>query len=219
MTRIKICGLMEVEHARAAAEAGADFVGIVFAEGRRKVTPEKARDVTTAMHTLEESPQVVGVFAGHTTEEVNRIAEYCGLDRVQLSGDEPWSFCLQMTRPVIRTVHIGQATTASQVLALVTEGNHALSGHDNYFHLDTKLGNASGGTGQTFDWRLAVAIARRFPVILTGGQTPENVVEAVRTIQPWGVDVSSGVETGGIKDTKKIIKFIETVRQFDAGAG
>jgi len=217
MTRIKICGLTEIEHALAAAEAGADFVGVVFAEGRRKLTPEKAREIAIAVHSLEKPTQVVGVFARYTAAEANRIAEHCGLDRVQLAGDESWSFCLQIAHPITKTVHVGPETTAEQVLAQIIEGSRALRGRDISFLLDTKLGNASGGTGHRFDWSIVPTVARRFSVIIAGGLTPDNVAQAIKTINPWGVDVSTGVETGGVKDLKKIKQFIEAVRKTDAG--
>jgi phosphoribosylanthranilate isomerase len=213
MTRVKICGLMEAEHAIVAAEAGADFVGVVFAEGRRKITPEKAREIAAAVHSLARPLQVVGVFARHSTAEVNRIAKSCGLDRVQLAGGEPWPFCLEMTRPINKTIHIAPETTAGQVLAEIAEGNRVLAGRDFIFLLDTKLGNASGGTGRLFDWSIAREVARRYPVIVAGGLDLENVGKLVSDVRPWGVDVSSGVETNGRKDPDKIRAFIAAVRK------
>jgi len=213
VTKVKICGLMEAEHALVAAEAGADFVGVVFAEGRRKLTPEKAREIAAAVHRLAKPPPVVGVFARHTAADVNRIAGFCGLDRVQLAGGESWPFCLEMGRPITKTIHVAPETTADQVLAEIAEGSRALAGHDFIFLLDTKLGDASGGTGRLFDWSIAREVALRYPVIVAGGLDPDNVPRLLRDVQPWGVDVSSGVETNGRKDAAKIRAFIEAVRR------
>ena len=213
MTKVKICGLMDVEHALAAAEAGADFVGMVFAEGRRKLTPAKAKEIASAVHAIPNAPQVVGVFAGHSAAEVNRIAEFCGLDRVQLAGGEPWPFCLEMTHPVTKTVHIAPETTVDHVLGEIAEGERALAGRDVIVLLDTKVGKASGGTGHLFDWSIAREAARYHSVIVAGGLDPENVGRLVTDVRPWGVDVSSGVETNGRKDPAKIRAFIEAVRR------
>ncbi len=213
MTRVKICGLMEVEHAVVAAEAGADFLGVVFAEGRRKLTPERAREIAAAVHRLGKPPPVVGVFARHTAAEVNRIAGFCGLDRVQLAGGESWDFCLEMTLSINKTIHIAPETSARQALAEIAQGSRVLAGRDFIFLLDTKLGNASGGTGRLFDWSIAREVARCYPVIVAGGLDPKNVGRLVSDVRPWGVDVSSGVETNGRKDPAKIRAFIEAVRK------
>jgi phosphoribosylanthranilate isomerase len=213
MTRVKICGLVEVEHAIVAAQSGADFVGMVFAEGRRQLPPEKAREIAAAVHGVAKPPQVVGVFARHTASDVNRIAEYCGLDRVQLAGGEAWSFCLEMERPITRTIHVAPGTSAEQVLAEIAEGKRALAGRDLFFLLDTKVGDASGGTGRLFDWSIAREVTRRYPVIVAGGLDPGNVSRLVKDVGPWGVDVSSGVETNGRKDPARIRAFIEAVRK------
>jgi phosphoribosylanthranilate isomerase len=215
MTLVKICGLSEVEHALVAAEAGADFIGVVFAEGRRKVTPEKAQAISRAIHNLKDSPQVVGVFAGYSPAEVNRIAEYCVLDRVQLSGGETWEYCLQIEKPVTKTLHISPNTTASRILTEIEKSNRFLKDTSLLFLLDTKMGNASGGTGRTFDWNVARDITDRFPVLVAGGLDPDNVAELIRLTHPQGVDVSSGVEIEGRKDPAKIRAFIEVVRQAD----
>ncbi len=213
MTMIKICGLMEVEHALVAAEAGADFVGVVFADGRRKVTLEKAREIATAVHALKAPPHVVGVFAGQPAAEVNHIADFCGLDRVQLAGGEPWSFYLDITRPINKTIHVGPETDIDGVLAEIAAGQTVMAGRDLIVLLDTKVGAASGGTGRRFDWAIARAVARRYPVLVAGGLDPQNVVKLVEEVRPWGVDVSSGVETNDRKDPARIKAFIEAVRK------
>jgi phosphoribosylanthranilate isomerase len=215
MTVVKICGLSELEHALAAAEAGADFIGMVFAESRRKVTPIKARDISLALHRHGDPLRIAGVFAGIAAAEVNRIAAYCGLDRVQLSGGETWQYCLQIDWPITKTLHITPSTTTRQVLDDLEEGSRVMKNKDVLFLLDTKLGVASGGTGHTFDWSLAKEVAARFPVMVAGGLDADNVAELIHQVQPWGVDVSSGVETEGRKDPAKIRAFIEAVKRAD----
>jgi phosphoribosylanthranilate isomerase len=213
VTRIKICGLSETEHVLAAAAAGADFVGLVFAPSRRRVAPDKAFGLVEALRRLKTATETVGVFAGFPAVQVNRIADYCGLDRVQLSGGESWEFCTQIDRPIIKTVHISPQSTGDSLLRAIEEGRRLLQNRNLVFLLDTRVGTASGGTGQTFDWRLAKEVGTRFPVVVAGGLTPVNVTRLVREVQPWAVDVSSGVETLGNKDTAKIDKFIEAVRR------
>ena len=216
MTLVKICGLSEVEDALGAAEAGADFVGMVFAESRRKVRPERALEMVSAVKNSKRSPQTVGVFAGFSPEEVNTIAEYCGLHRVQLSGGEPWHYCQQVSRPLTKSLHISTETKTEELLNAMEEGTRFLKGRDIIFLLDTKVGNASGGTGKTFDWNVAKEVAVRFPVMIAGGLDPNNVTTLIREIHPWAVDVSSGVETAGRKDTSKIGRFIAAVKGIDA---
>jgi phosphoribosylanthranilate isomerase len=216
VTKVKICGLSEIEHALVAAEAGADFVGVVFAEGRRKVSPERAQEISKVVRTLKNQPQVVGVFANHPAAEVNPIAQYCNLDRVQLSGDEAWQFCLRIERPITKTMHVSPATTAEQLIAEIEKGRRLMKGKDFIILLDTRVGNLSGGTGRRFDWQVAKEVAARFPVMVAGGLDPDNVSELVRLVRPWGVDVSGGVETGGRKDPAKITAFVESVRNADA---
>lgn len=215
MTRIKICGLSEVEHALVALEAGADFVGMVFADSRRKVTAEKARDIVRTLKRFAPRPEAVGVFAGSAIDEVNRIAEFSGLDRVQLSGGESLHYCLGIERPTILSLPISSETTERSLLEAVEEISIS-RGHKNVvILLDTKVGSRTGGTGTTFDWKMASKVASRFEVMIAGGLDPTNVDKLIRDLHPWAVDVSSGVETQGSKDPVKIRKFVESVRNAD----
>jgi len=217
VTLVKICGLREPAHALAAAEAGADFIGLVFAESRRRVTVDQARGIVGALGEprlvgagggaehieallRRKRPLVVGVFAGADAETVNRTAEAVGLDLVQLSGDEPWELCDKLSRPVLKAVKVKEGTSAGEIIATLRPGAVPL--------LDTHAEGALGGTGRPFDWAVAAEVARRFPIVLAGGLTPGNVGEAVRRVRPWAVDVSSSVETDGVKDVEKIRAFI-----------
>jgi phosphoribosylanthranilate isomerase len=212
MTRVKICGLSEVEHALVAAEAGADFIGVVLAAGKRQVSPETALYISEAVHRLSAPPEVVGVFVNTPAIDVNRMAGQCRLDRVQLSGDETWEYCRDIEKPVIKAIHISAGNTAVQVVTEIKKGLHLFIGKGIIFLLDSHSTQAYGGTGQTFDWRLAEDVPRNLPLLIAGGLTPQNVKKLVKDIQPWGVDVSSGVETGSRKDHDKIKAFIKAVR-------
>ena len=212
MTKIKICGLSEIQHALIAAKAGADFIGLVFAPSRRRVSAQKALQIVKVIHSLRPHPDIVGVFANSTAGEVNRIADYCNLDWVQLSGDETWHYCQQIERPVIKTIHVLTTKTIEEIADEITAGHQLLRRGKLICHLDSKVGDAHGGTGQTFNWQLANEVSSRFSVIIAGGLTPDNVGRLVKEVRPWGVDVSTGIETNGRKDVAKITAFIRVVR-------
>ena len=212
MTKIKICGLSKIQHALAAAKAGADFLGLVFAPSRRQVSIEKALPIAKEVHALSPHLIVVGVFANSTADEVNRTADYCNLDWIQLSGDETWDYCQQIERPIIKTVHVSSTKTVEGIVSEIAMGYRLLPRHDFVCLVDSKVEDTYGGTGQAFDWKLAKEVSARFSVIIAGGLTPANVRQLVEEVQPWGVDVSTGVESNGQKDTAKIKKFIQAVR-------
>lgn len=214
MTRIKICGIREEVHALAAVEAGADFIGFVFAPTRRQVSPAKAREIVDAVKKSSNAIKTVGVFVDTPASEVNRIADFCGLDWVQLSGNESWEYCRQIARPIIKAIRISQQRP-EEINTELTVGLKTHHPQRFITLLDSQVEGKYGGTGITFNWRLAQQVAKEFPVIIAGGLNPENVAQAIETAMPWGVDVSSGVETDGTKDIAKIKAFIEAVRRTD----
>jgi phosphoribosylanthranilate isomerase len=204
VTRVKICGIRQVDHALAAVEAGADMIGFIFyPPARRYVEPSLAREIVAALP--RDRAQVVGVFVNETAEGMAEVAELVGLDLIQLSGDESDDLNERLTRPVARTVHV-DGSTATAEIALRARGARLI-------HLDTKKSGQYGGTGATFDWRVARSAAEIGPVLLAGGLDPANVGGAIAVARPWGVDVSSGVETEGVKDPSRIEAFIRAVRE------
>ncbi len=241
MTRVKICGVRDVETAREAVKAGADFIGMVFAESRRQVSPEQCYEIVEAVREARREagaahlegpgagevrgaswfgawneaiddalarwrPLLVGVFAGQEAADVNEIAETAGLDLVQLSGGEDEAFAREIRQPAFQVLHVHPETTADEVLERAEPG--AAVG----ILLDTGSAEAWGGTGTAFDWGVAAEVGERLPLMLAGGLGPENVREAVATVDPWAVDVSSGVETDGVKDHEKVRAFIRAAK-------
>jgi phosphoribosylanthranilate isomerase len=217
VTKVKICGLCKVEHILAAAEAGADFVGMIFARSKRQITPEKAIAMVKVVRELDKLPAIVGVFVNTPASEVNRIASECDLDLVQLSGDEDWQYCLEIDKPVIKVIHVADSDTVDQIVATIEEGFNVLQGRDVMYLLDTKSDDAYGGTGQPLSRQIAAGVARRIPVIIAGGLNPDNIARVVDEVHPWGVDVSSGVEIDGIKDVNRIKEFISEVKTVAGG--
>jgi phosphoribosylanthranilate isomerase len=211
MTRIKICGIKDKAHAMAAVEAGADFIGLVFAPSKRQVTPTQALEIASAVKESSGSTRVVGVFVNAPVSQVNEIADFCALDWVQLSGDESWEYCREIVEPVIKAIRIGQQSP-EELYAELSAGSKLLSSQRFITLLDSQVEGEYGGTGESFNWNIARQVAREFPVIIAGGLDPENVAGLIEVVRPWGVDVSSGVESNGLKDDSKIRAFVKAVR-------
>ena len=203
MTHVKICGVRRVEHARIAADAGAQFVGLVFAPSRRRIDPDAARALV-ARTRVTSAVQFVGVFVNETPAEINRIARACMLDFAQLSGAEPDSMVDELDVPAIKVFHVPEAGIDADLASRVERSRAQL------VLLDTASTGSYGGTGQAFRWSACHRIER--PFLLAGGLAPGNVADAIRAMSPWGVDVSSGVESGGEKDGSKIAQFVASVQ-------
>ena len=201
MTRVKICGITAVDDAREAASAGADAIGLVFAEGPRRIDTERAREIIA---TVGPFVTPVALFVNSPLDSIIDITDELGIRTVQLHGDEPPEF-VEKLRPLRVIKAVGVA------------GKADLDGLDRFradaLLLDARVPGKAGGTGQVFDWSLAVEPAERFRVILAGGLHPDNVADAVRQVRPYAVDVSSGVESSpGRKDPVKVRTFIERAR-------
>lgn len=215
MTRFKICGLRDVDNALIAAGSGADFLGFVFVHGvGRQLTLDQGKPLLEGIidKLRDHRPKLVGLFANQTIDEVNEIIQQCGLDYAQLCGDEQPEYWDGVHAEVIKQVKVKPLgpgdETASNTLANVGEvtsrGRRAL--------LDSYKKGALGGTGHTFDWHIAERVALKHDIILAGGLTPDNVTRAISQVNPWMVDVSSGVETDGVKDPTKIHAFASAVK-------
>lgn len=203
-TQVKICGLRTPEHIRAAIDAGADMPGLMFYEpSPRYIQPQQAQAL---LQTIEDGPgpsDIVGVFVNNDATYINEVVQQVGLHIVQLHGDEPPEFCQRIIRPVIKALRPQDMADTGKVRAYREAAWRIL--------LDTPT-RKWGGSGVTHNWSIARAAAQAMPLLLAGGLTPENIEEATRQVHPWGVDVSSGVETNGNKDASKIRAFIERVR-------
>lgn len=214
---VKVCGVRTVEHALAAVDAGAEFIGMIFAPTRRQVSTRTARAMSDAVHAAKPDVRLVGVFVNASPTEVNAIARAAGLDMVQLHGDETPDEIARIERDVIKAIR-----------ALPAEDAATLAGRiERYLStpvppvavlLDGFDPNAHGGTGVRADWGLVREVAQRLdrPVGLAGGLTPANVGGAIEVVRPLFVDASSGVERDGIKDVDLIGAFI---RQADRAFG
>lgn len=206
---VKICGLKTPDHARAAIRLGADAFGLVFAPSRRQVTPDHARQLVEAASEELGRGLAIGVFVNETAERIAEIAATVGLDAVQLSGDESPEMCVAVAQatglPVLRALRLRSVDDLPLLDVYALAGAIPM--------LDTPATDGSyGGTGQRGDWRLAAEAARRWPIILAGGLTPDNLAGALAAVAPHGVDVSSGVETDGVKDIAKIERFLRVAR-------
>ena len=214
--QVKICGLCTPEHMRAAIDAGADMLGLMFYEpSPRYIEPHQARALLESVendsvgadlsrppaHSI--APDIVGVFVNKDASYINEVVQQVGLHAVQLHGDETPEFCDSITRPVIKALRLQDMADLGKVRAYREVAWRIL--------LDTPT-TGWGGSGIPHDWTLARAAAQEAPILLAGGLTPENVAEAISQVHPWGVDVSSGVETSGHKDANKIRLFIERAR-------
>ncbi len=220
MTRFKICGLREPGHAVVAAESGADFLGFNFVHGvRRQLSEEQGQAVISEYREVhgEDGPRLVGLFANQPLEEVNRIVERCGLDLAQICGDETLDYLDRVDIPVIRQVRVRVDGPHHAAVAETLEAVSAIADRGHLVLLDRREPGALGGTGLSFPWDIAREVAEHHDFFLAGGLSPDNVAAAIDEVQPWAVDVSSGVETNGVKDPDKIVAFARQVRGTGAG--
>lgn len=201
MTKVKICGLKEQQHVQAAIEAGTDAIGFVFAPSKRQVSVQQAQQL--AKH-VPEGVLKIGVFVNPSAEELRTAVESVPLDFVQYHGEESPEFIRQQGYPAIKALSVRGV-----------EDVQAAANYDvDYYLFDAPGTDFKGGSGHTFDWTLLemVGISRE-QLILAGGLQAANIEEAVSLVSPFMVDVSSGVETDGVKDITKITRFIQAVKK------
>lgn len=195
--RVKICGLRRPAEARAAVEAGADMVAVVLCPARRRVSLSRAAEI------LGEAPATVrkvGVFVNPRFEEVAAAIEIAGIEVAQLCGDEPPEFCDRLGIGAMKSFRVTDDGVMPDPFAYANPIRHVDAPH------------VVGGAGIEWDWSRAAGLAAKVDVLLAGGLNPDNVKRAIEAVSPWGVDVSSGVETDGDKDIEKIHRFVEAAR-------
>ncbi len=197
--KVKICGMTRTEDIEAVNRFLPDYVGFVFAPSRRMVSPEKAAELIS---NLDKRIKKVGVFVNHSENEVKRIAEKCSLDVLQFHGNETSQYCSRFKHEIWKALGINDTQSLDALKQYCVDG----------ILLDTVLNGVCGGTGQTFDWSIAEEFSKEYRIILAGGLNQDNVIEAISKIKPFCVDVSSGVESKGIKDPAKIYEFIKAAK-------
>ncbi len=204
MTKIKICGIKTLKDAFAAIDAGADYLGFNFyPKSIRFIEKETCAGIASVLK--KEHPQIklVGVFVNSSVEEIENILKICHLDLAQLHGDETPETFAQLAPRVFKAFRgiPSDITGYERIDAPV-------------FLVDAAVKGVYGGSGVTADWSAAAELAKKYPLLLAGGLTPENVADAVRQVKPWGVDTASGVESApGEKDAGKMSAFVKSVNQ------
>lgn len=195
--KVKICGITDVETAKSACEYGADALGFVFTESKRKITPKRAKEI---IQELPANVLKIGVFVNESVEVIRKIADECGLTHVQLHGDEDNHQIRRLNIPSIKSLGVTSESDMKNAQRYETD----------YILFDSPKEKFHGGNGKTFSWELLGHMPKelRKKTILAGGLNALNIEEAIRTVRPYMVDVSSGVETEGKKDVEKIKQFI-----------
>lgn len=206
MVRVKICGITTLEDARYCAGAGADYLGFVqYPESPRYVTPETVRQIVDWIHGIE----TVGVFVNEDAQTVNRICAEAGFTMAQLHGHEPAAVVQEVAVPVIKSFRVRHDASIEHLRALMED----YRGAADYFLLDTFHTSLWGGTGESFNWRVARELAAQYPLFLAGGIGADNVRLAIETMRPFAVDLSSSLESApGIKDFDRVNAFFRALR-------
>ena len=211
--KVKICGIKTYDDAMRIIDAGADLIGFNFyPESPRYITPGDCMRLTvrleTALRDRLAKVMLIGVFVNSERDNMHAIFRDCHLDMIQLSGDEPPEVLEYLGERAYKVVR----PTSADELARIVE-NYPLRKLSPAWMVDTYRPGEYGGTGQTADWSLARQLAQEMPIVLAGGLRADNVAEAIRQVNPWGVDVASGVESApGVKDMEKVRQFINAVR-------
>jgi len=194
--KVKICGITNLEDASIAVELGANALGFIFAPSPRQITSQKARAIIRAIPPFVKT---VGVFVNEVPATIREVRQHCGLDLVQLHGDEPPGLCEELMPCTIKALRIKDESSL--------QTGRAYQGKVRALLLDTYSKEKAGGTGKTFDWNLAIKVKEMgIPIILSGGLGPSNIDLAIHTVRPYAVDVNSGVEKCPGKKSHILIK-------------
>jgi phosphoribosylanthranilate isomerase len=207
--RIKICGITRLADARFASGALVDYLGFIFWPGsKRYIKPEDAAEIINWL----EGPECVGVFVDQPVDDVNDFGHIAGVDYVQLHGEESPDYCRLMEHKVIKAFRVSQEMTEDHIKYLMEPYVNVVD----YFLFDTFVKDLPGGTGKTFQWDILQNLVEEYPIILSGGLNQDNIANALKTVHPWCVDISSGVEESpGVKDLEKMDNFIQVVNHYN----
>jgi len=202
--KVKICGITNLADASTAVRLGADALGFIFAPSPRRIAPQKVREIIRAIPPFVKT---VGVFVNEAPASIRKVISDCGLDLVQLHGDESPALCDELMPYTIKALRIRDESSL--------QTGQAYHGKVRALLLDTYSKEKAGGTGKTFDWELAIKIKKQgTPIIISGGLAPSNIVAAIHTVRPYAVDVNSGVEERPGKKSHTLIRDLtEKVRQ------
>jgi len=212
MTKIKICGIKTVYDALAAIDSGADYLGFNFyPKSVRFIQKDVCSQITSVLKREHPYIKLVGVFVNSSVEEVNDILDSCSLDLAQLHGDETVEVLVQLDGKAFKAIRL--STDSETDSWTITDFAESRQGIAPVILVDAAVKGIYGGSGVTANWNSAAELAKKYPLLLAGGLTPENVAEAVGRVKPWGVDVASGVESvPGEKDASKMKAFVQAVR-------
>jgi phosphoribosylanthranilate isomerase len=203
VVRVKVCGVTNLEDALAAVEAGAHALGFVFAPSRRQIDPETASRIISHLPPLVTR---VGVFVDAPLDRVRGVMAECALDLAQLHGEETPEYCEELSPRAVKAFRVRDDGVLSEL------PRYRLAA----YLLDSYVAGVPGGSGRTFDWEIALQARKIGPIILSGGLNPDNVRQAIQKVRPYGVDVSSGVESvPRKKDPAKLQAFLKAVREAD----
>ncbi len=205
-TRLKVCGITTLEDARFISGALADYIGFIFyEESPRYIDPAKAGAIINWL----EGPEKVGVFVNQPLDDVNSISRQTGVDLVQLHGNESPGYCSLVEKPVIKVFHVDDQTDPEKLKQEVDSYSEVAD----YCLFDTKSGDQWGGTGKTFDWSKLSELTGDKPFFLSGGLSSENIGDAIKTADPFAIDLSSSLEESpGLKDFDKVEALFEVIR-------
>lgn len=212
MTKIKICGIKTLNDALAAIEAGADYLGFNFyPKSVRFIEKSACAEITSVLKREHPQIKLVGVFVNSTVDEIKDILQTCHLDLAQLHGDETPEMLSALNGKAFKAIRLSSSESVAPSVFVRESATESV--YNPVLLIDASVKGVYGGSGITADWTAAAELAKKYPLLLAGGLTPENVAEAVSRVKPWGVDVASGVESApGEKDAGKMSAFVKTVK-------